>query len=138
MIGRAFQGTVVMTGSTSVDIPVQVELIYDYDRNPLAVTMTLAPEGEAVVAWVFSRDLLFQGINSSEVSGEGDIRFRCTGKDWPRSGVTVCLRNITGHADIRLPHYDLMAFLAETESWSRQAEESIEKRIDSEIKEILG
>lgn len=138
MIGRMFQGRILRTGNINVDVPIDVELLYDVDTDPLAVRMILSVQDEEDVVWLFSRDLLFRGINSTEVTGEGDIRFRSTGKDWPDSGVTVCLHNSTGHADIGLPHYDLMAFLTETEAQSRGAERSIDKRIETAIKEMLG
>ncbi|MET8769215.1 MULTISPECIES: SsgA family sporulation/cell division regulator [Streptomyces] len=53
-------------------LPVMVRCEISYDpRDPYAVTVILDSEGEYPVRWVFSRELLADGLTSSV--GEGDV-----------------------------------------------------------------
>ena len=138
MIGHAFRGKVIRTGGTRVDLPIDVELFYDPERDPLAVRMVLDSGGESEVEWFFARDLLVGAHESTHSVGDGDIRFQMVGVIWPHSGLSVCLRNPTGHADLLLPHYDVKAFLDESAPWFRAAEEGLDDRMNAAIEEMLN
>jgi hypothetical protein len=59
-------------------LPVMISCEFSYDmRDPYAVTLILDSEGEHPVRWVFSRELLADGLTGSV--GEGDVTV------WPES-----------------------------------------------------
>ncbi|MFF4837977.1 SsgA family sporulation/cell division regulator [Streptomyces sp. NPDC001315] len=56
-------------------LPVMISCEFSYDvRDPYAVTLILNSEGEHPVRWVFSRELLADGLAGSV--GEGDVTVR--------------------------------------------------------------
>ncbi|MGW5498909.1 SsgA family sporulation/cell division regulator [Streptomyces olivaceoviridis] len=60
-------------------LPLLISCEFSYDvRDPFAVTLILDSEGEQPVRWVFSRELLADGLRDS--AGEGDVTV------WPDEG----------------------------------------------------
>ncbi|MFG3206640.1 SsgA family sporulation/cell division regulator [Streptomyces sp. NPDC048192] len=64
-------------------LPVQISCEFAYDvRDPYAITLILDSEGEQPVRWVFSRELLADGLAGR--AGQGDVSV------WPESGGADC------------------------------------------------
>lgn len=74
-------------------VPVRVELRYD-TRDPFAVVAAFRTGRSGWVEWVFSRDLLADGLLGD--AGQGDVRIR-SGSDNPEV-VVVELNSPAGHA----------------------------------------
>jgi hypothetical protein len=87
-------------------VPVQVELRYD-TRDPYAVAAAFRTGRAGWVEWVFSRDLLADGLLAH--AGDGDVRIR------PGSGdpeiVVVELNSPSGHAVFEASAQRLAEFL---------------------------
>ncbi len=93
-------------GSTATD----VELRYD-SRDPYAVSLAfMASEPEVV--WVFARDLLLEGV--SEPAGHGDVLVSPSLDADGRATVLLALRSPEGHAMVKAPARDVIAFLGRT------------------------
>lgn len=139
MITRTFDAKVLVAHDAPCDEDVRVELAYDEENDPLAVTMTITVDGEGDVVWVFGRGLLSRGTRAVNPTGEGDVQFRALGNNWPESGLIACLRNAAGHADIGLPLHEVRSFLSATAPHARNiSSDSINARLDDALKEILG
>lgn len=135
MISRKFQGMVLKTRNQNVRIPVGIEMAWDRENDPLAIQMIISVPNESEIAWWFSRSLLKNGINSVRKTGNGDVRFRYSGVANGLEVLYVCLRNATGHADIGLPHHEMLAFLEQTED---VGDDCLETLIDEAIEDILN
>ncbi|MGH3439805.1 MAG: SsgA family sporulation/cell division regulator [Sciscionella sp.] len=90
-------------------VPVQVELRYD-TRDPYAVIAAFRTGRAGWVEWVFSRDLLADGLIAQ--AGEGDVRIRPAG-DNPEV-VVVELSSPSGHAMFEAAAEELADFLDRT------------------------
>ena len=88
-------------------VPVQVELRYD-TRDPFAVVAAFRTGRAGWVEWVFSRDLLTEGL--IDTAGDGDVRIR------PSEGETVEieLSSPSGHATFRALAREVSEFLQRT------------------------
>jgi hypothetical protein len=136
MITSQFQGKVLVTGGEVVDVDVEIELAFDEENDPLAVTMIISVPDEGEVVWEFSRELLRVGSQSIVPHGGGDVRFRAVGDNWPQSGLIACLHNGDDHADLGLPLDRVRHFLAATECAIDDT--LISAHLDDALKEILG
>lgn len=134
MIQHTVSGHVLKTGGMSVNTPVDVEMAYDEENDPLAVQMIFKVEEEAEVCWVMSRELIMRGTTSRMPYGAGDVRFRAE-PEFDR--VLVCLRTPEGHADIGLNRTELIDFLNCTQSVVPLGREPLDDLIDQELKELL-
>lgn len=96
-----------LVGSTNPPVPVQVELRYD-TRDPYAVQAAFRTGRAGWVEWVFSRDLLTEGLIAQ--AGDGDVRIR------PAEGeaVEIELSSPSGHATFRALARDVSDFLGRT------------------------
>ncbi|MGH3871255.1 MAG: SsgA family sporulation/cell division regulator [Pseudonocardiaceae bacterium] len=87
-------------------VPVQVELRYD-TRDPYAIVAAFRTGRAGWVEWVFSRDLLADGLLAR--AGDGDVRIR------PSSGdpeiVVMELSSPSGHAVFEASAQRLAEFL---------------------------
>ena len=87
-------------------VPVQVELRYD-TRDPYAIAAAFRTGRAGWVEWVFSRDLLADGLLAR--AGDGDVRIR------PASGdpeiIVVELNSPSGHAVFEASAQRLAEFL---------------------------
>lgn len=90
-------------------VPVQVELRYD-TRDPYAVIAAFRTGRAGWVEWVFSRDLLSDGLLAE--AGDGDVRIR-PATDNPEV-VVVELSSPSGHAMFEAAAEELAEFLDRT------------------------
>jgi hypothetical protein len=90
-------------------VPVQVELRYD-TRDPYAVVAAFRTGRAGWVEWVFSRDLLADGLLAD--AGEGDVRIRPATDD-PEI-VIFELNSPSGHALFETSAHRLAEFLDST------------------------
>jgi hypothetical protein len=90
-------------------VPVQVELRYD-TRDPYAVIAAFRTGRAGWVEWVFSRDLLADGLLAE--TGDGDVRIRPAPDD-PET-VIFELNSPSGHAVFETSAHRLADFLDRT------------------------
>jgi hypothetical protein len=90
-------------------VPVQVEVRYD-TRDPYAIIAAFRTGKTGWVEWVFSRDLLADGLIAA--AGEGDVRIR-PATDNPEV-VVVELSSPSGHAMFEASAEELADFLDRT------------------------
>ena len=134
MIQHTVPGTILKVGDQHVRMPVQVEMAFDEENDPLAIQMIFKVEDEDEVCWVMGRELVMRGATSMIPYGTGDVRFRA---EPHLDRVLVCLRSPGGHADIALNRADLIDFLNRTQSVCKLGDEPIDDLIDQELKELL-
>ena len=96
-----------LVGPTNPPVPVQVELRYD-TRDPYAVQAAFRTGRAGWVDWVFSRDLLTEGLIGPV--GDGDVRIRPADGD----AVEIELSSPSGHATFRATVGDVSDFLGRT------------------------
>jgi len=132
MVSHKFMGIVKQTGETNVNVPVNIELVFDGETDPFAVQLIISVPGEEAVVWHFSRNLLNSGASSYLPVGYGDVKFRFQGDE-----LLMCLKNQTGHADIALPQAQVLEFLEDTFEEVEVGEEDAACHIDDLIEEIL-
>jgi hypothetical protein len=87
-------------------VPVHVELRYD-TRDPFAVVAAFRTGRAGWVEWVFSRDLLADGLLAE--AGEGDVRIRPAAND--PEVVIFELSSPSGHAVFETSAHRLADFL---------------------------
>lgn len=124
-----------------MNVPIQVELAWDPDTDPLAVMaifslpgdQTASGEDEEIV-WVFGRDLLTAGLQSLAPTGLGDVRFRLASV--ARVNLITCLKSPEGHADVLLPVIDVETFLGETFQHTPLGAEVTDDLVDEFLKEF--
>lgn len=134
MVSTTFPAVVVVSGNRQVASPVEVTFTYDPEYNPVAIQAIFSVEGDEDVVWVFSRELLVQGVNSYIKTGHGDVKFKYEGG----RSLLMCITNPESHCDIRLPHSTVVTFLNEIKAVDEQGAGLIEQRVDELIEEILG
>ena len=121
----------VLGGDADVHVP--STLVYD-SRSPFAVTAVFhTSEGD--VTWVFSRDLLEDGLTGP--AGEGDVAV------WPsrshdRRVVCLSLASPSGSALLEADAADVVAFLDATFSVTPMGTEMSSIDLDAELAELLG
>ena len=98
-----------LVGPPNPPVPVQVEMRYD-TRDPYAVQAAFRTGRAGWVEWVFSRDLLTDGLLGA--AGAGDVRIRPADGD-PES-VEIELSSPSGHATFRAASGEVSEFLART------------------------
>lgn len=136
MVVRRFPAIVMRTDNTDCRIICLAELSYYPKTDPLVVKVVFSVAGEPGVTWKVGRELMARGVGSPVPYGDGDIRMRCLGPG--DEGVILCLKNVNGHADIRLPRQPLELFLEETFAEVPLGDEHFDSLIDEALKEILG
>jgi hypothetical protein len=114
--------------------PVQAELGYD-KRDPYAVSAVFRT-GTSQVQWVFSRDLLADGIY--EPCGDGDVHV------WPcldaqgRAVVVIELCSPEGEAVLQARSDALVGFIASTDVIVPRGTESMMLDVDSAVDALLA
>ena len=85
-----------LVGPPNPPVPVQVEMRYD-TRDPYAVQAAFRTGRAGWVEWVFSRDLLTEGLITA--AGAGDVRIRPAEHD--SEAMEIELSSPSGHATFR-------------------------------------
>lgn len=134
MIQHTVSGTVLKSGNQHTSLPIEVEMAFDEENDPLAVQMIFKVEDEEEVCWVMGRELVMRGSCSALPHGTGDVRFRA---EPHLDRVLVCLRSPGGHADVALNRAELINFLNRTQAVCKLGDEPIEALMDQELKELL-
>jgi len=98
-----------LVGPPNPPVPVQVEMRYD-TRDPYAVQASFRTGRAGWVEWVFSRDLLTEGLLGA--SGAGDVRIRPS--DGDAESIEIELSSPSGHATFRAASHEVSEFLART------------------------
>ncbi|GAA4778665.1 SsgA family sporulation/cell division regulator [Actinomycetospora chlora] len=98
-----------LVGPPNPPVPVQVEMRYD-TRDPYAVQAAFRTGRAGWVEWVFSRDLLTEGLLGA--SGAGDVRIRPSDHDG--ESIEIELSSPSGHATFRAASREVSEFLART------------------------
>ncbi|MFE5212371.1 SsgA family sporulation/cell division regulator [Streptomyces sp. NPDC056600] len=116
--------------------PLSVHLGYD-PAEPFGVSVSFPSDENRRTRWVFSRDLLQDGLY--EPTGEGDVRV------WPSGGcrcgccgsthARILLQGATGYALLDLPLEPVQHWLDRT--WSLVPEGTEESRLDWSVVEHL-
>ncbi|GAB1333461.1 SsgA family sporulation/cell division regulator [Streptomyces sp. E-15] len=103
--------TVHLVLSATEAVPIEVRFGYD-SADPFAVRLDFRGGLETVAPWLFSRDLLWAGLDAP--CGEGDVRVwppcRCHGSTTMR----LALRGRGGAAAVYVPAAALREWLTET------------------------
>lgn len=135
MITREFEARIKRNAGQDVDVPVQVTLSYDAEVNPYAVQAVFdVGDGDDRV-WLFGRELLTAGAISYVPLGRGDVKFRY----FPQAdALLMCVKSPDGHADVALPHGEIVASLRDTQELFDEASEDCTALIDGFLKEALG
>jgi hypothetical protein len=98
-----------LVGPPNPPVPVQVEMRYD-TRDPYAVQAAFRTGRAGWVEWVFSRDLLTEGLLAP--AGAGDVRIRPAEHD--AESVEIELSSPSGHATFRATSREVSDFLTRT------------------------
>lgn len=141
MITREFKARVKRVDFRDVDLEIDVTLSYDAGTDPFAVqAIFTAEDWDEDRVWHFSRELLERGARALTPYGKGDVKFRY----FPLHGaLLMCLRtggqgpNETAHADIALPHDEVVGFLADTHEVAQVTEQECGALVDVFLKELF-
>jgi len=136
MITREFKGRVLRSMGSDVDLEIDMTLSYDEDYDPYAVQVILSAPDEEDVVWTVGRDLMVIGVRSLFPCGGGDVKFRYLGTN--DGGLLMCLKNLTGHADIWLPQGEVVDFLNEATEAVPLGMENVDSLLDEALEEILN
>jgi hypothetical protein len=134
MIQHTVSGTILKLGDRRFQVQIPVEMAFDEENDPLAISMIFKVPDQEEVCWTMGRELVMRGATSSTPYGGGDVRFR---SEPDLNRVLVCLRSAGGHADIGLDRNELIAFLNRTQSACKLGDEPLDDLIDQELKELL-
>lgn len=138
MITAQTKAMLLQVGEEKVRIPLQVNLSWDGENDPLAVDMTILGTGNGQpVIWTFAHDLLTDGYRSATFEGLGDVRIRVvSGTTGTPNHILVCLKNAEGHADIAIPYQVVTGFLEATLAEERD-EAHLGGLIDADLARLL-
>lgn len=114
-------------------VPVQVELRYD-TRDPFAVVAAFRSGRAGWVEWVFSRDLLADGLLGE--AGEGDVRVRPADDD-PEI-VVVELDSPSGHAVFEASAQRLAEFLDSTYDVVVPGHETLWTNVEDALGQVIA
>jgi hypothetical protein len=114
-------------------VPLMASLCYTAD-DPYAIRMAFHVGTDEPVEWIFSRELLAQGMDGP--AGEGDVHV-WPGTDHGLGVLNVALSSPFGHAHFEAPMNAIAEFLARTFVVIPAGEESAFINIDDELDELL-
>lgn len=114
-------------------VAVQVELRYD-THDPFAVVAAFRNGRAGWVEWVFSRDLLADGLLAD--AGDGDIRIRPAGED-PEL-VVLELSSPSGHAVFEASAQRLAEFLDTTYDVVLPGHETLWMNVDDALGQMIA
>jgi hypothetical protein len=126
--------TLELIDESGVATPLKAELRYD-TGDPYAVA-ALFGAGETLVKWVFSRDLLAEGLY--EPAGDGDVHV------WPcldargRAVVIVELSSPDGEALLQARSSEVSDFLLKTREVVPQGQEGAHLDVDGALLRLLA
>ncbi|MFD7436113.1 SsgA family sporulation/cell division regulator [Streptomyces sp. NPDC059861] len=127
---------VQLVRSFTESVPVRMRLHYAA-HDPYALTATFgAADGSGSVEWVFSRDVIAEGLTRH--AGQGDVRV------WPaaigpgRDVVYIALDSPAGSALLEAPLLDMKSFLSRTRSMVPLGAESEQFDMDAELAHLLA
>ncbi|WP_432043667.1 SsgA family sporulation/cell division regulator [Streptomyces cadmiisoli] len=116
-------------------IPVGMKLRYVSD-DPYALHVTFQVAGvSGTVEWVFSRDLLADGLEGR--AGEGDVRIWPATVDAGRDVLYIALSAPAGSAVIEVPVHGARSFLHRTVAAVPQGAESEQIDVDEVLANLL-
>ncbi len=119
-----------------IDGPNEVSVAMRYDTvDPYAVHAVFRVADDQQVAWVFSRELLTEGLD--QPSGDGDVRI------WPeslqgRDVICISLRSPDGEALLRAPAEALIEFLSSAYALCPRGNERGHLKIDRALKALFA
>jgi sporulation and cell division protein SsgA len=114
--------------------PVRSRWTYDADE-PFTIAVAFQSEDDVWVEWVFSRDLLVNGLTGS--AGIGDVRMRPR-RTSGRSVLQLEIESPEGHALLELDRESVQRFLEATIQIVPLGEESDYFDVDALIDEITN
>lgn len=114
-------------------VPLMASLCYTGD-DPYAIRMAFHVGADEPVEWIFSRELLAEGIDGP--AGEGDVHV-WPGTDHGLGILHVALSSPFGHAHFEAPMISISEFLARTFAVIPAGQESTFINIDDELDELL-
>lgn len=114
-------------------VPVQVELRYD-TRDPFAVVAAFRTGRAGWVEWVFSRDLLADGLLTD--AGDGDVRIHPAADD--PEVVVVELSSPSGHALFEAAAQRLAEFLDTTYDVVLPGHEALWMNVDDALGQMIA
>lgn len=114
-------------------VPVHVELRYD-TRDPFAVVAAFRTGRAGWVEWVFSRDLLADGLLAD--AGDGDVRIRPVPDD-PEI-VLIELDSPSGHAVFEASAQRLAEFLDTTYDVVLPGHETLWMNVDDALDQMIA
>lgn len=122
--------TLVLANDSNVQVSATLDYRVDEPYSVRAVFDTI----ETSVAWVFSRELLAEGI--SDPAGQGDVTI------WPShedpNKVCIALSSPNGHALLEVQRSDVNEFLARSYAVLPRGEESSMIDFDHVIAQLLA
>lgn len=129
------QAHITMNFLASDELSFRIPVGLEYDSaDPYAVRLTFNLPGDAPVSWVFSRELLIDGI--SHPAGEGDVRIRPVAAEH-LGDLQIHLQVGEEQALFRVSAPPLVAFLDRTDRLVPIGQEAAFEDIDAELNEIL-
>lgn len=114
-------------------VPLMASLCYTAD-DPYAIRMAFHVGTDEPVEWIFSRELLAEGMDGP--AGEGDVHV-WPGTDHGLGVLNVALSSPFGHAHFEAPLTAIADFLDRTFAVIPAGEESAFINIDDELDELL-
>lgn len=114
-------------------VPLMASLCYTAD-DPYAIRMAFHVGTDEPVEWIFSRELLAEGMGGP--AGEGDVHV-WPGTDHGLGVLNVALSSPFGHAHFEAPMTAIAEFLDRTFAVIPAGEESAFINIDDELDELL-
>lgn len=137
MISKQFKATLTKSNGEAMELALNITLSYDEDFDPFAVQMIVSyegAEGSQDAVWWLDRGLMIRCLATPGVIvGFGDFRLRLQ-----PGMIKVCLKNDTGHADLRLPVDPVKTFLAKTELALPLGAECVDEQIDDFLAEVFN
>ena len=122
-----------LVGPPNPPVPVQVEMRYD-TRDPYAVQAAFRTGRAGWVEWVFSRDLLADGLLAP--AGDGDVRIR-PGVGDPEI-VVVELNSPSGHAVFEASAQRLAEFLDASYDIVLPGDETLWMNVDHVLDQMIA
>ncbi|UGY92518.1 SsgA family sporulation/cell division regulator [Streptomyces gobiensis] len=129
------QAHIAMNFLASDELSFRIPVGLDYDAgDPYAVRLTFSLPGDAPVTWVFSRELLIDGI--SHPAGEGDVHIRPVAAEY-LGDLHIQLQVGQEQALFRASAPPIVAFLDRTDRIVPIGQEAVFEDIDAELTKIL-
>lgn len=130
------QAEVTMSFLVSEELSFRIPVELDFDSaDPYAVRFTFDLPGDAPVTWVFSRELLLDGLSGA--IGEGDVRIEPTSCEH-LADVHISLQVGAERALFRASAPPLVAFLDRTDRLVPLGSEEVCGTLEAQLERILS